>query len=55
MDKHRDTPTAVLSRDRHEPEEQPPIWRNTRPRGNAETDRRDLERGIERMESVLGR
>ena len=36
----------------HEPV---PTWRNTRPRGNPETDRRDFERSVERMEAVLGR
>ena len=32
-----------------------PIWRNTRPRGNPDTDRQDLERSQERLEAVLGR
>jgi hypothetical protein len=32
-----------------------PTWRNTRPRGNPETDRRDLERSVERFEMLLGR
>jgi len=32
-----------------------PIWRNTRPRGNPEPDRHDLERSVARMEAVLGR
>jgi hypothetical protein len=35
--------------------ERPPIWENTRPRENAELDRRDLNRGVERLEAVLGR
>jgi hypothetical protein len=39
-------------REQHEPL---PTWRNTRPRGNPEPDRRDLERSRERMEAVLGR
>jgi hypothetical protein len=30
-------------------------WRNTRPRGNPATDRRDLERSLERLESLVGR
>jgi hypothetical protein len=29
--------------------------RNTRPRGNQETDRRDLERGLQKLEALLGR
>ena len=29
-------------------------WTNTRPRGNAEPDRRDVERGIERLAMLLG-
>jgi hypothetical protein len=32
-----------------------PTWRNTRPRGNPEPDRQDLERSHERFESLLGR
>ena len=28
---------------------------NVRPRGNQDTDRYDLERGIERLEATLGR
>jgi hypothetical protein len=35
--------------------EQLPTWRNTRPRGNPEPDRIDLERGRARWESLLGR
>ena len=35
--------------------EQLPTWRNTRPRGNPEPDRRDVERSRERMEAVVGR
>jgi hypothetical protein len=35
--------------------EQLPTWRNTRPRGNPETDRPELERSRARMEAVLGR
>jgi hypothetical protein len=38
-----------------EPREQLPTWRNTRPRGNPEPDRRDLERSRERFEALLGR
>ena len=32
-----------------------PTWKKTRPPGNQDVDRRDLERGLERMETVLGR
>jgi hypothetical protein len=32
-----------------------PTWRNTRPRGNPEPDREDLERSRERFEALLGR
>jgi hypothetical protein len=31
-----------------------PTSKNTRPRGNPETDRHELERAQERMEAVLG-
>jgi hypothetical protein len=42
-------------RQEERPEEQLPTWRNTRPRGNPETDRPELERSRARMEAVLGR
>jgi hypothetical protein len=44
-------------RDRARPAEREPVptWRNTRPRGNQEPDRRDLNRGVERLEMLLGR
>jgi hypothetical protein len=32
-----------------------PTWRNTRPRGNPQVDRTDLERSRERFEALLGR
>ena len=32
-----------------------PTWRNTQPRGNPATDRRDLERSVQRLEMLLGR
>jgi len=35
--------------------EQLPTWRNTRPRGNPEPDRQDLQRSRERFEALLGR
>ena len=48
-----DTPGNRQKRDsRQDPV---PTWRNTRPRGNPETDRQDLERSRERFEALLGR
>jgi hypothetical protein len=41
--------------EQEERREPPPVWTNTRPRGNPEPDRHDLERSQERMEAVLGR
>jgi hypothetical protein len=41
-------------RRREEPDRLEP-WRNTKPRGNPETDVRDLNRSIERFEMLLGR
>ncbi|MGH2713468.1 MAG: hypothetical protein ACRDM7_06210 [Thermoleophilaceae bacterium] len=40
---------------RRDPPEPVPTWRNTRPRGNPEIDKRDLERSRERFEALLGR
>jgi hypothetical protein len=37
------------------PSEPLPTWQNTRPRGNPEPDKRDLERSRERFEALLGR
>jgi hypothetical protein len=37
------------------PAEQLPTWRNTRPRGNPETDHDELSRTRARMEAILGR
>jgi hypothetical protein len=37
--------------DRHE---HLPTWQKTRPRGNPEIDRADLERSTERLEMLLG-
>jgi hypothetical protein len=56
MTEHTNTDLRDTSaRDRVEAQERPPIWRNTRPRGNPAPDRHDLERSIERLEAVLGR
>jgi hypothetical protein len=37
--------------DRHEDQ---PTWRKTRPRGNQEIHRADMERSTERLEMLLG-
>jgi hypothetical protein len=47
--------TEGRRRRRRPHEQQLPTWRNTRPRGNPEIDREDLERGTARWESLLGR
>jgi hypothetical protein len=49
------TPTKGGRRRSQRQEQQLPTWRNTRPRGNAEIDREDFERGRARWESLLGR
>ena len=54
------TTTDARRRSPHHPERDPrrqqlPTWKNTLPPGNQAIDRRDLERGIERMEMLLGR
>jgi hypothetical protein len=41
-----------------QPERRPegsPIWENTTPRANPEVDKHDVDRGVERLETVLGR
>jgi hypothetical protein len=40
-----------MQRERHDEQ---PIWRRTYPRGNPEVDRRDVDRGTERWETLLG-
>jgi hypothetical protein len=40
--------------ERREPQEDQPTWRKTRPRGNPEVDRADLQRSTERLEMLLG-
>ena len=40
------------ARERHDPRRP---WQNTRPKGNGHADRRDVERGMERLESLVGR
>jgi hypothetical protein len=46
---------ASRKRQQKEAPEPLPTWRNTRPRGNPEPDRQDLERSRERFEALLGR
>jgi hypothetical protein len=41
-------------RERAERNEDLPTWRKTRPPGNPEVDRADLERSTERLEMLLG-
>ena len=47
--------SAPRKRKKQEALEPLPTWRNTRPRGNPEPDRQDLERSRERFEALLGR
>jgi hypothetical protein len=47
----RDQPRATEHVERHEDQ---PTWRKTRPRGNPEIHRADLERSTERLEMLLG-
>jgi hypothetical protein len=42
-------------KDKQEAREPLPTWRNTRPRGNPQPDKQDLERSRERFEALLGR
>jgi hypothetical protein len=46
---------APRTRPEREPSRTLPTWQNTRPRGNQELDRRDLNRSIEKLEMLLGR
>jgi hypothetical protein len=39
---------------RQEPEKEQPVWEKTSPRGNQELDDHDLDRGLERLESLVG-
>jgi hypothetical protein len=45
---------GVQAQDRAERHEDLPTWRKTRPRGNPEIHRGDLERSTERLEMLLG-
>jgi hypothetical protein len=46
-----DSPPTGERAERHE---DLPTWRKTRPPGNPEVDRADLERSTERLEMLLG-
>jgi hypothetical protein len=48
-------PRVKREQDTPRRQEQLPTWQNTRPRGNPEPDRQDLERSRERFEMLLGR
>jgi hypothetical protein len=41
-------------RERAQSRDDQPTWRRTRPPGNPEVDRADLERSTERLEMLLG-
>jgi hypothetical protein len=52
----RDRPPArePAPRERAQTREEQPTWERTRPRGNPDVDRADLERSTERLEMLLG-
>jgi hypothetical protein len=54
MEKQRTKRSDRPARPHAEREEKIPTWRNTRPRGNPDIDRTDLERGKARWETLLG-
>ena len=54
MEKRTARPDSPQPRERVESHEDQPTWRKTRPRGNPEVDRADLERSTERLEMLLG-
>ena len=49
----RDTQADQWNQPRQGLEKQP-VWEKTTPRGNQEMDDHDLDRGLERLESLLG-
>jgi hypothetical protein len=53
--KTKDRPESRTEAKPKRPSEPLPTWRNTRPRGNPEPDKQDLERSRERFEALLGR
>jgi hypothetical protein len=54
MEKRTARDARAQPRKRVERPEDLPTWRKTRPRGNPEVDRADLERSTERLEMLLG-
>jgi hypothetical protein len=54
MEKRAARHDSPPQRERAESHEDLPTWRRTRPRGNPEVDRADLERSTERLEMLLG-
>jgi hypothetical protein len=54
MEKRTARQGSPQPRKRPERHEDLPTWRKTRPRGNPEVHRADLERSTERMEMLLG-
>jgi hypothetical protein len=54
MEKRTARQASPEPRKRAERPEDLPTWRRTRPRGNPEVDRADLERSTERLEMLLG-
>jgi hypothetical protein len=54
MEKGTARRASAQSPKRAERHEDLPTWRRTRPRGNPEVDRADLERSTERLEKLLG-
>jgi hypothetical protein len=54
MEKRTARHASARSRKREERHEDLPTWCRTRPRGNPEVDRADLERSTERLEMLLG-
>jgi hypothetical protein len=54
MEKRTAQRTNAQARKREEHHDDLPTWRRTRPRGNPEVDRADLERSTERLEMLLG-
>ena len=51
MENRTDSPQQRENVERHEDQ---PTWRKTKPRGNPEIHRADLERSTERLEMLLG-
>jgi hypothetical protein len=54
MEKRTARHASAKSRKPAERHEDLPTWRRTRPPGNPEVDRGDLERSTERLEMLLG-